>query len=406
MSSRIIDYNSFKDKSRDEIAKRFLKYITIEDEKSKQKLRKKYRKTNLKIIVVRNYNLSPLYILEKLEKYYFGKFKDSKAYRNFYDSFHINIQDLNHSNYYLHMENIHSKKHYHFIIFADNDYWYILTLARTDRLDATIKRLFSFFTRLEYVKITPQHLENIVSSKLFEKNIKGFIAKYSNFYDERKITVNVYGGDLNDLDKMRKDFFVEPTAIKFSLKNSPIGVVEGKIFSEGYFALESVQKGYIESAQQTINQLTESYTQINKDYYQNVENYDNYPKRTKDGNGLMINSMFCLGFKIKENRFKTQRNLEEDKYRITLEELDGNIKKYFERNNKRYIIHTQHSFSHFVYDKLMRNKFQITIEPKDNSIIVYTFKNCYERSLRDICNRIITHIETSIESIEPFSFQY
>ena len=86
--------------------------------------------------------------------------------------------------------------------------------------------------------------------------------------------------------------------------------------------------------------------------------------------------------------------------------MDKKIEDYFHRNNKRYIIHTQHIFSHLVYDKLMRNKFQITIEPRDNAIIIYPFKNCDERSLREISNRIIANVESSIESIEPFIFQY
>lgn len=408
MSKYRINYESFKNKNRNEILEAFLEYITIydrDDNRIPEFGKKISRKPHLKIFIVRTYNFSPIEIESKLRKYYYDKDIDKK-FEDFMNIFVISIEDLNNSNYYLKLENQVTKKKFHFVIFSENQYWTIITLTEKKYLDNTILKIIKKIPELEIIKITPNILENLIHSKQYETYIKGFIAKYKPYQSERKITVDVYGGGLKDLDKIRDIFFVEPTSFAYSLKNSPVGVVEGKIFFDGNFTLERIIKGYAPLAIETIENLTKYYKDINDKLYEQVELYDNVPTLVKDKNryGLTMKSRYSIVIKIKQNRIKKVSQDSSDNDKITYEELNENIIKYFKNRPTRYQIYSERDYSHFICDKLTRNKVQLTIEPDHNNIILYPTKNCRGITLRDICNGI-TEVESSIASIESFSYK-
>ena len=412
MSRQIINYNSFKDKSREEILKFFLDYITVKDEEfevtEERKIRKSW-KPHLKFFVVRSYNFNPnsieSFFQNKISKKKKDPFQDKT--KDFLDNFRVFIKPLNKSstNFYLLMEEYKTKKKYHFVIFSDIKYWIIITLTNKEDLDKTIFRIIKLIDNLEIIKITPNHLEGLIYNQEYEENIRGFIAKYKPYLSERKITIDVHGGNLNDLNKMRSLFFVEPTQFQFRLKNSPVSVLEGKVFTKGNFTLEKIQQGYHDLAIGTIQNLTNIYEAINKVNYEDVELYENKIVKNKDNNGLTINSWFIIVIKIKGKRFIKEKKDVNDVDKITYKTLNDSIIKYFKNRPVRYKVYSNNQYSHFICDKKTRNKVQLTLEPKDNNIIIYPFNNCNSKTIRDICNGI-NEVESSLEVIKPFSYIY
>lgn len=303
------------------------------------------------------------------------------------------------------MEEYKTKKKYHFVIFSDIKYWIIITLTNKEDLDKTIFRIIKLIDNLEIIKITPNHLEGLIYNQEYEENIRGFIAKYKPYLSKRKITIDVHGGNLNDLNKMRSLFFVEPTQFQFRLKNSPVSVLEGKVFTKGNFTLEKIQQGYHDLAIGTIQNLTNVYEAINKVNYEDVELYENKIVKNKDNNGLTINSWFIIVIKIKGKRFIKEKKDVNDVDKITYKTLNDSIIKYFKNRPVRYKVYSNNQYSHFICDKKTRNKVQLTLEPKDNNIIIYPFNNCNSKTIRDICNGI-NEVESSLEVIKPFSYIY
>ena len=118
--------------------------------------------------------------------------------------------------------------------------------------------------------------------------------------------------------------------------------------------------------------------------------------------GLTIKSSYNIVIRIKENRIKRTKEDTFNIDKITYKDLNKSIVNFF-KNQPRYLIYSERQFSHFICDKLTRNKVQLTIEQKNNNIIIYPFKNCKGMTLRDICNGVMK-VESSIEAIEPFYF--
>ena len=84
---------------------------------------------------------------------------------------------------------------------------------------------------------------------------------------------------------------------------------------------------------------------------------------------------FNIVIKIKGKRFIRHREDFEDIDKITYKELNESLVKYFKNRPFRYKVYSNKQYSHFIFDKDTRNKVQLTLEPKDNTIIIYPFTN-------------------------------
>lgn len=394
-----VNYDSFKNKNRREILREFLKLITVYDNKGKS------RQTHLKVFIIRTINFSVKQIEEYLKSEYFNGNNSVKSFLNQNQIFiELLNSEENKTNYYLKLENVKTKKRYHFVIFENSNYWSIITLVKREDLDMTLLTIIRLIKDVEVIKITTKHLEDLILNQNYENAIGGFIAKYKPYYSDRHLTVEMHGGDLIDLNKLREIYLVEPTSFNFRLRNSPVEVVKGNILYEGNFSLEKILDGYQNIAVETIEKLIESFESINEMNYERVLSFENVPKLIKNGKGLRLKSRYAVVIKIKKERFKLYTDdkiSERDK--ITYEELNETIIKFFKFRARRYEIYSEAEFSHFICDKETRNKVQLTLEPKDSNIIIYPFRNCRGKTLRDICNGI-NEVENSIEQIQPYFY--
>ncbi|OLS15777.1 MAG: Uncharacterized protein RBG13Loki_0614 [Promethearchaeota archaeon CR_4] len=399
MTQPQINYSTLIGKSKEEIIDILLSQVETKGEEEEAEYN---QNVHLKILILKSYNnFSPDLINQTLSKEYFDKDKTSKKLREFFDNTIISVIELNDGIFHLEIQSKRSKKHFHFIIFLESLYWLIYTLVRKNELDKSIKRLKNYLPDLEYTEIPPRFLENLGRNQNFKESIRGFIAKYDPRYAERRrsITVNVFGGDLGDLDMLREKFFVEPTTLSFRKENSPR--VEGKMFTNGLVSIMQYDQTALEMAKQTINDVIQYYIDKDKQVYEQVETYENVPKLGKQNTSLILNSMYCLVMKINEKRFNKDR-----KDSITIQDLNMSIITYFENRKSRYFFYSETEFSHFIFDRETKNKVQITIEPDPHSIIIYPFKNCKDRTIRDIVSGFSNSVEASFEYIDPFTINY
>jgi len=396
------DIISLKGKSKKEIIRKFLSYIEVDEEgevpTGLARRGEIWRKTHLKIFIVKSYQFKPENLIDRLNTYYFKERKNDQEFREFIDTNRILLNTLNNDIYHLEINDKHTKSHFHFVIFLQENYWVVFTLTKKNDLKKSIKKIIRYIPELEYIKITPRHLEDLAKTRDFRDHIRGFIAKYKPFYTERKITVDVYGGDLEDLNKLRDIFFVEPNTISFRRHGS---LVEGKIFSEGYFALEKIHSDSYNFANEILMDLENYFIDTNRINYEIFETSENTPNLGKTKYGLHTRSSCCLVIAVKKERFEKRR-----KDNININELNSQIVKFFDNRKKRYIIYSEKEFSHFILDRTTRNKVQLTIEPKFNHIIIYPFRNCKDKTIRDITNGIINKVESSINTISAVCVNY
>ncbi len=392
-----IDYNKLERKKTKEIIRIFLNQVTLHNNK-------KISTNELKIYILKAQNITHSSITSHLNDRLNNSNKSYiRRVRNFIDRFIIDTKTLNDTDFLLVLTNRFTQKNYFFVVFTQSDYWIVFTLTSRKNCKKTLESLANILESLEIINLTSKHLETIVQDSNYQRDVSGFTAKYEPYHlkPERKITVQVHGGHIKDLEKMRSQFSLEPISFQVKLRNSPVGVT-CKIKIEGNFTIESIYEGKQHLAEDMIESLIKSYEEVNENIFEEVKYFDNYPKVLNDYNGLSVNSWYHLIIKIKENRFEEDQ--EDDK--LDFDILDDSIVKYFrnKQNKQRYIVYSDFKFSHFICDEITRNKVQITLDPQTYSIILTPINKCSGRTLRDICIGI-NNIERSIEKIQPYSYK-
>ena len=151
-----MDFRKLKGKKRKEILRIFLGKITV------GKGKKKKVSTHLKIFVVRSLEFPPSQISESLRDLYYQE-DVPKHFKRFMNKFRIEINQLNNEDHHLIIENLRSKKKIHYVIFPEEKYWTLLTLARSDDVDKSLLKILKSIPLLEPIVITTHHLESITS---------------------------------------------------------------------------------------------------------------------------------------------------------------------------------------------------------------------------------------------------
>jgi len=353
-------------------------------------------KTHLKIIVIKSNGLSPADLRERLSELRTGDYKNKVRYARFFDDNMIIVTPLSPLGiFHLSIQQKGYRVTYDFIIIAEGDYWLIFTFSLSKKIPGTIQKIIASLPELEIIKLLPSQIEEIVR-KDYSTQIRGFLAKYETHRQgaNRKITVDVFGGTLEDLDKFRGIYFVEPYNISFGLHNSP--EVHGKIDARGFYSLESVMAGGEDLAYKTIISLGKTFERINDETYEKVTKFDNAVVHLKNDGGLTVRSECAFVFKIKDQRF------EKDQVDpINIMEFNDKMVKYFQ-NKSRYIFYSDEQYSHILLDKLTRNKLQVVVDPDFKTLVIYPYKNCIGKTIRDFVTKLVANVEASIVKQEDF----
>ena len=407
MVLRETDYLQMVDWDRQKITKTLLNELILEKEEDIEvtdRTEENKREPNLRIVILKSDpSFTPENIPQSLEILSRSK-TPSRGIIRFYEKYLFTIKKLKEA-FYLKIVDNHSQQRGHFIIFVNGSFWSVFSIVKKEFFERTFLNICIFTWELEILKTTQRHLENIALLDANAPSVRGFIAKYAPRYTnkDRKLTFNVHGGTLNDLNKIRKSFFVEPTIIRFRIENSPS--VECSINTEGYFAFEKIDADALDAASGHIQKFTTDLFEMDK-VFADAEKCVNIlePILKKGENvGFHLTSEYILKLKIKEERFSEERI----DY-TSLEELNRSLELFFTNRRSRYLFYFEEDYGYFVFDKETMNKVQITIEKEGNtySIILYPFKNCKARTLRDICSGITKDVESSYQEIKPLLTLY
>ncbi|MHA1720729.1 MAG: hypothetical protein ACTSWX_11090 [Promethearchaeota archaeon] len=407
MSIHTDKFLQLENKSEEEILKFLLENLIKKSNKGKQIKAdlKNYREPSLKILIVQNYGINnPLDIPDILLNYYDKKnIKNIEKLKVFYDIHSFKRIKLNNNYFYIRLTNKKDFKKYHFIFKDEKRNWIIFTLTNKKDLGKTIRKIINFIPELKFTSLTQRQLENLAIEEEYLEYVKGFVAKYNAKYynSERKLSFNVHGGTLEDLDVVRKNFPVEPTIIRFWKEHSPpVGI---SVFAEGFFTIDSIKSNGIRSGIKAIKFL-EKFILESNEIFQNVKNFQNSLISVKKNKFTFarINSEYAIKMKVKKNRFSN--NIKKDI--ITKSMLFEAIYLYFSNNKKKYFVNKCAKNSFILHDKDTFNNLQITIEKEEetNSIIIYPYKNCHPEALKDVCVGISNSVEGSFEEIIPIVY--
>lgn len=361
-------------------------------------LRKKVKRksSDLKIFVVKNYGITVNEIKKALDELYFeSELCTNKIFRSFIDKYPIEQMKLNQEYEYFSFTNKNTFQRIPYFIFHQRShFWLFFTFASKSDVERTLDNVIKYIPDLELVRLTSRNLEDLAKSEQFNDSINGFIAKYRPFYKKRKITVNVYGGTLDDLNKIRNVYFVEPDSVNFVQRNSPI--TAGKI-SSGYFSLEACSKGEdgIKFAKKIISDINSYFIQIDNSNFEEITKYENRLIPTKNSKCLTFTPSSHIVFNIKDERFDNKRDDS-----IDFNQLESYISQFLERYKKRYLSYKLQKDSFNIFDKSTHNSFHLSIERKHRNVIISPYGKCKDITFRDFTHYFTERIESSIESIK------
>lgn len=388
-----MDVEDFKGLKKDEIKKHLLKSVIKSEEEVKKEKAEKKSKSDLKIYLVKSIKLKPDELVDSI--YDLLESEDiSYHFHNFLDRHNFKTIDLCESVYGLIIYTPEYNKEDHFFIFEEKDYWHIWTTARKYWTGKTIEKMIDKHPKLERIFISPEKLENISKIDLRKglgdnTHFSGFVAKDKPFYSDKQISINMYGGDYDDLEKVKKEFHAEPTQITISMKNSPTNCVLGHLHgNDGYISLSTILPDYFEWGWGIANMTSKLFENSDREIY-DIEEPPIEINVGENGEGYTkFNSYHAL---ILEPKLKKSQR------RIT-EIFDRTIEWLLENKQGYYGYRWDKDTYHMVKKESM-DLFQISKE-KEN-LVLYPFDSCSEKTLKKVCKEIIENITGDIEP-EPY----
>ncbi len=418
---------------------------------------------DLKILMTRTQgDYLPNKIIDSLEDLETDRLKNNKTFQKYLEKFAFEINKIKKNIFILRFHEIDSNLNFYYVIIVNSPYWTVLSMIKSQDLKRTYIRLVHEIRELEMIELTQNQLEQLVKTHSYREGMEGFTAKYlrenesykkqernyknknknyqSKNYNgkqqkiklsnlikktkepekmkdlgnevennetikKRKLTFTVHGGSMNDLEKIRRLFPMEPTIINFRLKNSPMVQINAHI--NGFFAVRDLSKGGFKHASQVISDFKNHYINISK-LYEEVRKYKNKPSQLIGKNGEIIGqileSEYILKMKIKKERFDKSQY---DDY-LTPERLNQYLTTFLQRNNKKYGFYFDEDYGYMVQDKEYKKHLQITIEKEDDtySILIYPHGKCRPNVIEDLCTNISKKVESSYSEIKPYTFIY
>ncbi len=297
------------------------------------------------------------------------------------------------------VEIIEKEKPYWLIVFTDkkyqdehffllrivNSYWEIFTIVHHKIVTKTIQKLFDISDKIDPVWISRNRLIEIVSDLVTESGIRGFTAKRRTLNFKKDVTIRVYGGDLEDIEKARKDFYCEPINIFFKRKNSPIDAIVGAIGIDGYLRIDRIRSDSIDFFKETKNQLWNKYKES---YDSIVTSIDKLGKEIIKDNKKPIatryNSFFSLTFSIDNEEYWEDNRIFKA------------INKQFLEDGNQYIGYTLGDDDvMYIFDLQFRGCFRLRIDRKNRKVIICPEENTTKKSISKFSNLFIENIEHS-----------
>ncbi|KAA9404149.1 hypothetical protein Har1131_17430 [Haloarcula sp. CBA1131] len=239
-------------------------FVTRTDGEISEEKEKKTTKTpELKFFIARGHE----YELGRLEETVEAQLRDESLNDYEYTFFEEHLfeeQKLNENTSYVRISTPEYDRHDHFIFFIEEDYLRVFTVERRHWTKRTVEKLIRYHPSLDRVFLSSEDLVDIVNK--VEGDIDGFTAKYNTAFDDRKMSIQLHGGEERYLTDLENDYGVQPTRLEFSKTNSPR--IEGTANRDGYGSIPRVQQSEPGFGNDTTLELTNQYVEKDQENFE------------------------------------------------------------------------------------------------------------------------------------------
>ncbi len=351
------------------------------EERSPEEIVGPGRRPSLKVFFIET-SISPHELLSHVE----ALSESSTKLRNFVEEYHTEILEKEDPYWLLRITDRRYKENYYFLIRCSRGrLWEVLTLAPSDIVKKTLRRVIEEVRHLDFAWVSRTRLIEIVNAVIEPESVRGFVAKRDSINSPKKVTMVVYGGDRADLQNAQKYFSSEPTSIYFRRENSPQAAVVGMVASEGYLRIDSVQPG----SALLFDQLRDELMQRFEESYDNVVSLDGAEAR--EPVVFRDDIIATQAPEFKANIFSIpQRGWDQKR-------IEGAIVQHFVQDRKDFIGYKWGEGVYLVYDLEFGGSFAIRVKPEDRQVIISPGEGATKRSFSHICSDFIELIEHSAD---------
>lgn len=386
-----MDLEKLKGLEKEEIKNQLLEsVIKTEEEIEKEKTEKK-SKSDLKIFLVKSSNLTP----DELEDSIYDLLEsdDIPHYlQKFLEAHNFEISPLIEEAFGLTIFTPEFNKEDSFVIFQEKEYWHIWTTARRHWTKKTIEKLIDNHPRLERIFVNPEELEKITRMKLQDElgensRFSGFVAKKKPFYSEKQISINMYGGDYDDLEKVKEDFNAEPTQITISMKNSPVNCVLGHLHgSEGYISLSTILEDYFDWGSDIAEMSSSLFEESDREIYE-IEELPIEINKGENGVGYTIFQSY--------HALELQPQFEENRTPDMISKIFEKALEWFLEKKQGYYGYEWDENTYHILQKENMDLFQLSKE--SDNLVLYPLDRCSEKTIKDVSKQIVENITEDIQ---------
>ena len=386
-----MDYNEWEGKSTEYIRDELLNSVvkTEKEIEEEEKTQKKSR-SELKIYVLKSLDCNPLDIHDEIKKIFTSENTGSYA-KSFIDKHRFEVTELNENTYNLKIYTPEFKKSDQFIIFVKDSYWHVWTLVRKYWAEKTLEKFVDYFPKLEKSYINPEKLEEITSVDLGDEmegrsSFSGFVAKYKPYHEEKQISINMYGGDQEDLDTMKEEFHVEPSQITISMKNSPQNCVLSHFHGdEGYISISTIREDYFDWGKRMADKGSGLFEDSDKEIFEILNKPIGMSYESDD-----LSFTEFDGFQS----FILRPTIMDGNNGFSLNDIYDKTIEWFLNNKQGFYGYKWDDDSYHIIKKDTMDMIQISKE--DDYLTVYPFDDCSEKTIKQICRDIIEKVAGNI----------
>lgn len=386
-----------------EIIQRLVASVTKTDEELQEEKEKQKRKTtDLKLFLARKEGFEQGAIEQRLNQIAQAPSTHQNT-RDFISDRGFTETKLNEEASHFEIRTPSYNREDHSILIVGGEYVRILTTERRYWTKKTIERVIDYLPGLSRLYLSADDIQDIVTglNEITETRISGFTSKYRSYDDERRISIQFYGGNKEDIQDVKEGFNAKPTRVAFKQKNSPTDAVSGALTRDGRISIPGIRAGSEELGEETLGSVASRFEEIDKEHY----NIPNAPEMSSTEGGIEIEGFTTLRLSDVEEPSSKAIPDGGEQNSSGSESENGDDERAFVSGLKEQILDKKQRYDftewgeedYLILDKNRHESFQLGIERKD--LILNARPGTTPITLKEFC-RIILEEFKSTYSIE------
>jgi len=254
-----MDFNpeTLKQEETSAILDRLISHVSKTEEELQEEAEEERKKTtDLKLFIARKEGFSLGTVEERLQSLATDE-STHKYTRDFINEHGFTETRLNDEATLLEIRTPSYNREDYSILVDAGEYLRIFTTERRYWTKKTIERVIDYLPGLSRLYLSADDIHGIVNNleEITETRISGFTSKYRSYDDNRRISIQFYGGDENDIENVKEEFDAKPTRVEFKQKNSPTDAVTGAITRNARVNIPGVRAGSEDLGAETLSSL-------------------------------------------------------------------------------------------------------------------------------------------------------